>query len=178
MLVGSFSSWVRIHQNVHKMYCSTEWWSCLGVHSQWRGLRICVNCMQSYIGPNTSAIFCVQETRFKNPDFHVWFVDSPKWGTCFIIEFLKGQGTTLGSKRAQGRPLVAEGHGALLKMPSRSTTVSFFLCWRSTAEKIVYIFLHDLSKTQSIPASCRSLLRKTDGDIENFAFDAWWYKFW
>jgi hypothetical protein len=27
MLVGSFSIWVRIHQNVHKMYCSTEWWS-------------------------------------------------------------------------------------------------------------------------------------------------------
>jgi hypothetical protein len=31
MLVGSFSSWVRIHQNVYKMYCSTEWWSCLEV---------------------------------------------------------------------------------------------------------------------------------------------------
>jgi hypothetical protein len=30
MLVASFSMiWVRIHQNVHKMYCSTEWWSCL-----------------------------------------------------------------------------------------------------------------------------------------------------
>jgi hypothetical protein len=29
MLVGSFSSWVRIHQHVHKMYCSTEWWSSL-----------------------------------------------------------------------------------------------------------------------------------------------------
>jgi Ca2+/Na+ antiporter len=29
MLVASFLIWVRIHQNVHKMYCSTKWWSCL-----------------------------------------------------------------------------------------------------------------------------------------------------
>jgi hypothetical protein len=26
LLEGSFSSWVRIHQNVHKIYYSTEWW--------------------------------------------------------------------------------------------------------------------------------------------------------
>jgi hypothetical protein len=32
-----------------------------------------------------------------------------------------GEVKYLGSKRAQGRPLVAEGCGALLKMPIRST---------------------------------------------------------
>jgi uncharacterized membrane protein (UPF0136 family) len=45
---------------------------------------------------------------------------------CFPLSFntfktLLRAGHPLGSKRAQGCPLVAEGHGALLKMPSRST---------------------------------------------------------
>jgi hypothetical protein len=40
----------------------------------------------------------------------------------FLI-FFKGAGRPLGSKRAQGCPLVAEGCDALLKMPSRSTNL-------------------------------------------------------
>jgi hypothetical protein len=41
---------------------------------------------------------------------------------------------------------------------------SLFLCWRGTAEKIVYIFLQDFSKkkTLSIPVSCRFFVQKTD----------------
>jgi hypothetical protein len=43
-------------------------------------------------------------------------------------KFLKKMaGHPLGSKRAQGHPLVVEGHGALLKMPSRSTTLFMLL---------------------------------------------------
>jgi hypothetical protein len=40
-----------------------------------------------------------------------------------IFFFFKGAGCPLGSKRVEGHPLVAEGCGALLKMPSRSTMV-------------------------------------------------------
>jgi hypothetical protein len=40
----------------------------------------------------------------------------------------KGAGRSLGSKRTQGCPLVAAGHDALLKMPSRSTIVRFYGC--------------------------------------------------
>jgi hypothetical protein len=39
---------------------------------------------------------------------------------------------------------------------------SLFLCWRSTTEKIVYIFQQDLSKRKHILASYRFLIRKTD----------------
>jgi hypothetical protein len=42
------------------------------------------------------------------------------WWSWYHYQFL-GAGHPLGSKRAQGRPLVVAGHGTLLKMPSRST---------------------------------------------------------
>jgi hypothetical protein len=49
---------------------------------------------------------------------------------------LKGR-VPLGSKSTQGHPLVAEGHGALLKMPSRSTTLPVLL------ERYLKLHFHD-----------------------------------
>jgi hypothetical protein len=60
-----------------------------------------------------------------------------------IKNFKKKAGCPLGSKRAQWRPLVAKGHGALLKMPSRSTNNSS----KSTSGQHNLILVsHSLSK--------------------------------
>jgi hypothetical protein len=48
----------------------------------------------------------------------------------FSSFFLKGR-APLGSKWAQGRPLVSEGCGALLKMPRRNTNISIFVYYCS-----------------------------------------------
>jgi hypothetical protein len=70
-----------------------------------------------------------------------------QWGTCLIID---------GAARGV-------------------TTMSLFLCWRSTAEKIVYIY----PKENIVNLGVLPILHaKNRWDIENFAFDAWWYKFW
>jgi hypothetical protein len=55
---------------------------------------------------------------------------------------------------------------------AKEVMTSLVLCWRSTAEKIVYIFLQDLYKRKH----CLSR-RPADFSyrgIDNFAFDAWW----
>jgi hypothetical protein len=49
--------------------------------------------------------------------------------------FFLRAGHPLGSKRAQGHPLVSEGRGSLLKMPSKSTSSN-------------YLFLNNQSHTQ------------------------------
>jgi hypothetical protein len=69
MLVAS-SIWVRIHQNVHKMYCSTEWWSCIHLlshariaslpNNQPRGIGNGIRCSHFHakcLGPQVYSVF-------------------------------------------------------------------------------------------------------------------------
>jgi hypothetical protein len=54
---------------------------------------------------------------------------------------------------------------------------SLFLCWRSTAEKVVYIFLQDLTTIKyCLYRRPADFSYKNRWDIENFALEVWWYK--
>jgi hypothetical protein len=54
---------------------------------------------------------------------------------------------------------------------------SLFLCWRSTAERLCTFFYRIYPKENIVYSSVLQIFHmKNRWDIENFAFDAWWYE--